>query len=233
MPIAQNSATMMPMPMPNPDAGFGWLAGQGRAQMSIWQQLSATGSPPEETPACEETGRKETREAADGSSGNAMCLERRREGGGPGGRSRRARPTVRFQAEREVGPSVGKTCLETRARRPESSRARVGGEIARAVAHELCAGALASSGSPRARSRSERPRRSPRDEIATDWNRIDETYQSFEEPFDGLVGQASGVRALRECEGHEGHEKDHGGSAHGYVRRDECASEARGGGVQM
>jgi hypothetical protein len=41
------------------------------------------------------------------------------------------------------------------------------------------------------------------------------------------------VRALRECEGHEGHEKDHGGSAHGYVRRDECASEARGAGLQM
>lgn len=144
-------------------------------------------------------------------------------------------PDRRFGSKRNarLGPRLEKR-VSKRARDVPSHRERASAARSLALSRTNSAPARSPRAGHLERARDgERPRRSPRDEIATDWNRIDETYQSFEEPFDGLVGQASGVRALRECEGHEGHEKDHGGSAHGYVRRDECASEARGGGVQM
>jgi hypothetical protein len=232
MPIAQNSATMMPMPMPNPDAGFGWLAGQGRPQMSFWQQLSATGSPPEETPACEGTGgKKRGKRPMDRQETPCASSEGGREVA-PGGRFS-ARPTDGSVPKRNRGWVLGwknvsrnaratSRVIASARRRRDRSRCRARTLRRRARLERVTSSALAT----------ERDRDGPRETKSRPWNRIDETYQSFEEPFDGLVGQASGVRALRECEGHEGHEKDHGGSAHGYVRRDECASEARGGGVQ-
>ena len=198
--------------------------------MSFWQQLSATGSPPEETPACEGTGGKKR---------------------GKRPMDRQETPCASSEGGREVAPG-GRFSAATDGSVPKRNRGWVLGwknvsRNARATSRVI---ASARRRRDRSRCRARTLRRRARLErvtssaLATErdrdggmksrpWNRIDETYQSFEEPFDGLVGQASGVRALRECEGHEGHEKDHGGSAHGYVRRDECASEARGAGLQM
>ena len=78
MPIAQNSATMMPMPMANPAGASGGSRDRGEAQMSIWQQLSATGTSRRRDSSLRRDGEERNEEAADGSSGNAMCLERRR-----------------------------------------------------------------------------------------------------------------------------------------------------------
>ena len=143
------------------DAGFGWLAGRGGRGCPSGSSCPRRGARRRRLqPAKRRGGKKRGKRPM---AVRKRHVPRAKEGGRwPRGDSRRARPTVRFPAEREVGPSVGKTCLETRARRPESSRARVGGEIARAVAHELCAGALARAGHLE-RARDRRDRDGPRE----------------------------------------------------------------------